>query len=97
MAHVVFAFGSKPELSERQAVEVARALSVRRNSAAQSAARKIRDQARVNVDDGETSHDVDLEPEEVAELAAVMTEVTWPDDEPEYEYLRHQLVESRPS
>jgi hypothetical protein len=35
---------------------------------------------------------VKLEVEELAELAAVMNEVAWPDDEPEYAYLRHQLL-----
>jgi hypothetical protein len=34
---------------------------------------------------------VELEPEELAELATVMTEVAWPDDEPEYAYLRRQI------
>jgi hypothetical protein len=94
VAHVVFAFGSKPGLNERQALVVADALSARRVTAAQSAAAKIRQQARVNPDAGETSEDVDLEPEEMAELAAVMTEIDWPDDEPEYAYLRRQMVES---
>jgi len=91
VAAVVFAFGLKPGLTERQAHEVAHALSVRRNNAARSAARKIRDQARVNVDAGETSQDVELEAEELAELSAVMTEIAWPDDEPAYAYLRRQL------
>lgn len=92
MAAVVFAFGRKPGLSERQALEVAAALSARRSVHALSAAGKIRDQARVDVDAGETSKDVALEPEELAELAAVMKEVAWPDDEPQYEYLRRQLL-----
>ncbi|HEU5216486.1 MAG TPA: hypothetical protein VFU30_13205 [Gaiellaceae bacterium] len=91
MAHVVFAFGSKPGLSERQALEVAEALSVRRSTAAQSAAKKIRHQARVNVDAGELSEDVVLEREELAELASVMTQVSWPDDEPAYEHLRREV------
>jgi hypothetical protein len=94
VAHVVFAFGSKPGLSERQAIEVADALAARRNAAAQSAATKIRQQARVNPDAGETSRDVDLESDEKAELAAVMAEVDWPDDEPAYEHLRRQVRDS---
>lgn len=56
-----------------------------------------RQQARVNPDARETSDDIGLEPEEMAELAAVMTEIDWPDDEPAYEHLRRQLAESRPS
>jgi DeoR/GlpR family transcriptional regulator of sugar metabolism len=77
-------------LSERQALEVASALTTQRNLAAQTAAQKIRDQARVNLDAGETRKAVDLVPEERAELAAVMNEVAWP-DEPEYARLRRQL------
>jgi hypothetical protein len=77
-------------LSERQALEVASALSTKRNLAAQSAAQKIRDQARVNLDAGETRKAVDLVPEELAELAAVMNEVAWP-EEREYAQLRRQL------
>jgi hypothetical protein len=92
VASVVFPFGSEPAiLSERQALEVASALSAKRNLAAQSAAQKIRDQARVNLDADETRKAVDLVPEELAELAAVMNEVAWPDDEPEYARLRRQL------
>lgn len=90
MAHVVFSFGSKPGLSERQALEVAEALAARRTIAAQSAAAKVRQQARVNPDAGETSVDVTLEPEERAELVAVMDEVEWPDDEPAYRHLQRQ-------
>jgi hypothetical protein len=91
VASVVFPFGSQPlVLSERQALEVASALSPKRNLAAQSAAQKIRDQARVNLDADETRTAVDLEPEERAELTAVMNEVRWP-DEPEYARLRRQL------
>jgi hypothetical protein len=91
VASVAFPFGSKPVmLSERQALEVAGALSIKRNLAAQSAAQKIRDQARVNLDAGETRKAVDLVPEEVAELAAVMNEVAWP-DERDYAHLRRQL------
>jgi hypothetical protein len=91
MASVAFPFGSKPVmLSEQQALEVANALSNRRNLSAQSAAQKIRDQARVNLDAGETRTAVDLGPEEVGELAAVMNEVAWP-DERDYAELRRQL------
>jgi hypothetical protein len=90
MAHVVFGFGSKPGLSERQALAVADALAARRTAAAQSAATKIRHQVRVNPDAGETRQDVTLEPEERAELAAVMSEVSWPDDEPAYRHLQRQ-------
>jgi hypothetical protein len=78
-------------LSERQAFEVAGALSAKqRVPAAQSAAGKIRDQARVNLDAGETRTAVDLVPEELAELTAVMNEVAWP-DEPDYVQLRYRL------
>jgi hypothetical protein len=91
VAPVDFAFGSKPGLNERQALEVADALRVRPNSAAQSAALKIRHQARVNVDAGELSKDVELDREELAELKAVMNEIRWPDDEPAYKHLRLAL------
>jgi hypothetical protein len=91
VAPVVFAFGSKPGLSERQALEVAAALQARRNFSAQSAATKIRHEARVNVDAGETAEDVELESEELAELAAVLNEVAWTDDEPAYAYLRRAV------
>jgi hypothetical protein len=91
MAAVVFPFGSEPVmLSERQALEVAGALSLKHNLAAQSAAQKIRDQARVDLDAGETRNAVDLVPEEVAELAAVMNEAAWP-DESDYARLRRRL------
>jgi hypothetical protein len=91
VAAVVFPFGSNSVvLSESQALEVAGALSAKRILAAQSAAQKIRDQARVDLDAGETRKAVELEPEELAELAAVMNEVAWP-DEPDYAQLRRQL------
>jgi hypothetical protein len=77
-------------LSERQALEVAGALGTKRNLAAQSAAQKIRDQARVNLDAGETRKAVDFIPEEVAELVVVMNEAAWP-DEPDYARLRRQV------
>jgi hypothetical protein len=91
MAGVVFVFNSQPDLNERQALEVSEALSARRNLAAQSAARKIRGQARVNVDAGETRTAVELEREEVAELVAVISEAAWPTDEPQYARLLRQL------
>jgi hypothetical protein len=91
VAGVVFPFGLRSVvLSESQALGVASALSIKRVLSAQSAALKIRDQARVNLDAGETRTAVELMPEERAELAAVMNEVAWP-DEPEYARLRHQL------
>jgi hypothetical protein len=91
VAAVVFPFGSEPVmLSERQALEVAGALSTKHNLAAQSTAQEIRDQARVNLDAGETRNAVDLSPEEVAELTAMMNEATWP-DESDYARLRRQL------
>jgi len=91
MAAVIFALGStKPELRERQAIEVAAALRARPNPSAQSAASKIGHQARVNVDAGETRKAVELMPEEHEELAAVLNEIAWP-DEPEYANLRRQL------
>jgi uncharacterized ferredoxin-like protein len=83
---VVFAFGLKPALSERQALEVANALAARSELSAHSAATKIRYEARGI----ETSKDVELDLEELSELADVMNEVAWP-DEVEYAYLRRQL------
>jgi len=97
VATVVFPFGLRSVLlSESQALEVASALSAKRNLAAQSAAQKIRDQARVNLDAGETRTAVDLVPEELAELAAVLLEVAWP-NEREYVELQRQLSRPRRS
>ena len=68
----MFAFASRPGLSEREAFALAEVLSLRRSLAADGAAAKIMTQARPNVDQGETSRDIALDNDELAALLGVL-------------------------
>ena len=71
MAHVVFALGAGPGLSQEEALELAKLLARKRSLAAQSASRKIRVEADRDPDRGEMSKDVELSREELEALEAV--------------------------
>lgn len=95
MAAVAFAFGSKPGVPENDALDLAELLMRTRSLAGNSAATKIREQARRDPDRGETSQDVDLNNDELQMLAAVLEEEPWPKEQPWYEHLRDQLNRAR--
>jgi hypothetical protein len=65
MAHVVFALGTRPGLSEDEALELAELLARKRSLAAQSASRKILLEANRDPDQGEKSKDIELSREEL--------------------------------
>lgn len=89
---MVFAFGSRPGLSEGEALALAEVLSRRRSLAADGAAAKIRAQALRDVDRRETSLDVVLDDDEMAALLGVMRE---PGDESDAgRHLRLELVKA---
>jgi hypothetical protein len=94
MATVVFAFGSKPDLSEHQALEVAGLLARRRSLAAAIAAGKIRAQAERTIGRAETSEDVELTAAELSELVALLQEPRWPEEQPAFAHLRDEAVAS---
>jgi alpha/beta superfamily hydrolase len=71
MAAVVFAFGSRTGLAAHEAEDIAAVLAAERNLAAQSAATKIREQAELDPT-REVSHDVELDQDELKQLAAVL-------------------------
>jgi hypothetical protein len=92
MAAVVFAFGAKPGIPEHDALELADLLAGRRVLAANSAAEKIREQARRDPDRGETSEDIELDEDELELLAAVLEDEPWPKEQSWYDYLHDQLA-----
>ena len=71
VAAVVFAIGSRPGLAAHEAAEIAGLLAADGSPAAQSAAAKIRDQAAVEPA-WEAGQDVELDPDELRALAAVL-------------------------
>jgi hypothetical protein len=81
MAAVSFAIGSHPGLSEQEALELAELLERRRSLASVLTAKRIREQARRD-SDHETSEDVELEPADLHELAAVLAEPRAPEELP---------------
>ncbi|OAI55455.1 hypothetical protein AYO48_03640 [Gaiella sp. SCGC AG-212-M14] len=92
MAAVVFSIGAeRPGLSEHEARELVELLERRRTLASQSAARKIREQA--DKDPGhETSQDVDLDRDQLGELAAVLDEPRAPEELPAFAHLRAEVL-----
>ena len=68
MASIKFAFGDNVGLNQRDALDLADLLSKERSLAGQSASRKVREQAERDPDRAETSHDVDLSPDELIVL-----------------------------
>jgi alpha/beta superfamily hydrolase len=71
MAAVVFAFGSHTGLAAHEAEEIAVVLAAHPEPAAQSAAAKIREQAAFDPSTA-TGHEVELDPDELRQLAAVL-------------------------
>jgi hypothetical protein len=88
MAHVVFALGDRPGLSQDEALELAELLARRRSRAAQSASRKIRLQADRDPDRREESTDIELSREEIEELEALLAEERHPEELLRFQRLR---------
>jgi hypothetical protein len=66
-AAVVFAFGARPGIAPHEALDIAERLTAQPDSAAQSAAAKIRERAEADV-----SGDVELDAAELERLASVL-------------------------
>jgi hypothetical protein len=79
MAHVVFALGAHPGLSQDEALELAELLARKRSLAARSASRKIRLEANRDPDGGETSKDIELSREELEAIEAVLAQERHPE------------------
>jgi hypothetical protein len=94
MAHVVFALGARPGLSQDEALELAELLARRRSLAAQSASRKIRLEANRDPDRGEESKDIELSREELEALEAVLEEVRDQEELPRFERLRNEVLQA---
>ncbi|MGH3085229.1 MAG: hypothetical protein ACRDNP_14485 [Gaiellaceae bacterium] len=91
MAHVVFALGARPGLSQDEALELAELLARKRSLAAQSASRKIRLEANRDPDRGEKSKDIELGREELEALEAVLAEARSPEELPRFERLGNEV------
>jgi hypothetical protein len=94
MAHVVFALGGRPGLSQDEALGLAELLARRRRFAAQSASRKIRFQASRDPHSGEASEDIELDREELEEVETVLAEEREPDESPRFERLRSEVLQT---
>jgi hypothetical protein len=94
MAHVVFALGGRPGLSQDEALELAELLARKRSLAAQSASRKIRLEANHDPDRGEKSKDIELSREELEALEAVLQEVQDEEQLPRFERLRNEVLQA---
>ena len=94
MAHVIFALGARPGLSQDEALELAELLASRRRFAAQSASRKIRFQASRDPRSGEASEDIELDREELEEVEAVLAEAREPEESPRFERLRSEVLQT---
>jgi hypothetical protein len=90
MAHVVFALGDRPGLSQDEALELAELLRQGPSFAAQSASRKIRFQASRDPDRGELSKNIELDRDELAELEAVLAQERHP-ELPGFERLQNEV------
>jgi hypothetical protein len=94
MAHVVFALGGRPGLSQDEALELAELLARKRSLAAQSASRRIRLEANGDPDRGEKSKDIELSREELEAVEAVLDEVRDDEELPRFERLRNEVLQS---
>jgi hypothetical protein len=94
MAHVVFALGGRPGLSQDEALELAELLARRRSLAAQSASRKIRLEANRDPDLGEKSEDIELSREELEAVEAVLAEERHPEESSRLERLRNEVLQA---
>lgn len=95
MAAVVFAIGSRPGLNAHEALEVAELLERRRNLAAVRLSGRIRVQAERDPGRGETSDDIGLDVDEASELAALLDEPRWSEEQPVFAHLRDELARHR--
>ena len=99
MAHVVFALGDRPGLSQDEALELAELLQRSPSFAAQSASRKIRFQASRDPDRREVSKNIELDRDELEELEAVLAQERHPEELPAFERLQnevHQILREGP-
>jgi hypothetical protein len=90
MAHVVFALGDRPGLSQEEALELAELLRHSPSFAAQSASRKIRSQASRDPDRAEVSKNIELDRDELQELQAVLAQEQHP-ELPGFERLQNEV------
>jgi hypothetical protein len=90
MAHVVFALGDRPGLSQDKALELAELLRRSPSLAAQSASRKIRFQASRERARGEVSKNIELDRDELEQLEAVLAQERHP-ELPALERLRNEV------
>jgi hypothetical protein len=74
MSAVAFAIGSKPGLSSHEAEDLARLLELARNLTAVELAGKIRQQARLDPDRLPASIDIELDRDELQQIAAVFAD-----------------------
>jgi hypothetical protein len=94
MAHVVFALGARPRLSQDEARELAGLLARKRLLAAQSASRKIRLEADRDPDRGEKSKDIVLSREELEAIEAGLAEAQAPEELPRFQRLRSEVQQA---
>jgi hypothetical protein len=94
MAHVVFALGDRPGLSQDEALELAELLARKRSLAAQSVSRRIRLEANRDPYRGEKSKDIELSREELEAIEAVLDEVRDQDELPRFERLRNEVLQA---
>jgi hypothetical protein len=94
MAHVVFALGDRPGLSQDEALELAELLGRRPTLAGQSASGKIRFQASRDPARGEASEDIELDRNELEEVEAVLAEDRDPEELPRFERLRNEILQA---
>jgi hypothetical protein len=91
MAHVVFALGDRPGLSQDEALELAELLRRSPSFAALSASRKIRLQAsRDLAQREEVSKNIELDRDELEELEAVLAQERHP-ELPGFERLQNEV------
>jgi hypothetical protein len=88
MAAVVFKLTTNAGLDEHEARDLAEQIGRQRTLAAQSAARKILEQAKRDVDRGETSTNVVLDRDELQAVLAVLREGVPDADTPATVHLR---------
>lgn len=85
---VQFTFAPDRGITGRQALQLADRIATQRNLAAQSLAKKLRDEARHAAGITPPTRDLELEPAELEQLAAVLDEEHHPDDQAAFAHLR---------
>jgi hypothetical protein len=94
MAHVVFALGDRPGLSQDEALQLADLLARKRSRAAQSASRRVRVEANRDPDRGEKGEDIELSREELEALEALLAEVRDQEELPRFDRLRNEVLQA---